>query len=91
MTNHPNRSKAVLMSYTFNIQTGEPMTVPQPGTAEYAKALAVAQKIERMAAEPVQRIMREMRLIGLQPAHQRIVLEAMARKALTEAAALPAD
>ncbi len=67
------------------------MSMPQPGTAEYAKALAVAQKIERMAAEPVERLKREMRIIGFQPAHQRIVLEALARKALAEAVALPAD
>jgi hypothetical protein len=67
------------------------MSIPKPGSAEYAKALAVAQKIERMAAEPVERLQREMRIIGFQPAHQRIVLEALARKALAEAVALPAD
>ncbi len=67
------------------------MPMPQPGSAEYAKALAVAQKIERMAADPVDRLKREMRILGFQPAHQRIVLEALARKAMTEAVTLPTD
>lgn len=67
------------------------MPMPKPGSAEYAKALAVAQKIERMAAEPVERLKREMQIIGFHPSHQRIVLEALARKALADAVALPED
>ena len=61
-------------------------TMPRPGSPEYAKAVAVAQKIEAMANKPVDDLVRMMKLMGFGADHRAIVLEQMARHALQEAA-----
>jgi hypothetical protein len=61
-------------------------TIPKPGSPEYAKALAVAQKIEAMANKPVDDLVRGMVLMGFGSEHRVIVLEQMARHALILAA-----
>ena len=61
-------------------------TTPRPDSPEYKKALHVARKIEAMANRPVDDLVRAMRMMGFSPEHRAIVLEQMARHALTEAA-----
>jgi len=58
-------------------------TITPPGSPHYEQAVAAARKIEVMAHKPVDELVRQMRLMGFSPEHQRIVLETMARRALT--------
>ena len=49
MTNHPNRSKAALTSYTFKIQTGE--TIDGPIWEAWVKKFGHDDQAERFAKE----------------------------------------
>jgi hypothetical protein len=63
-----------------------PRTPPKPGTPEYQAAVDLASKIEAMANKPVDELVTAMGFMGFPPYLRKLILEQMARHAMTEAA-----